>query len=304
MITIFSSPKPFEGHIDIIQRNAIRSWQQLGPEVQILLIGDEPGLGEAAAELRVDHLADVERNQRGTPTLDSIFALARRAANHTVLCYVNADIIFLDDLLPAVSRITDRLQRYLVVGQRWDLEVRDKLQFQNGWVEDLRSVIYRRGQRHPPAGSDYFIFPRSEFEALPPFALGRSGWDNWMIYAARRRRVPVVDASMAITAVHQDHDYSHLPGGQPHYRLPESEQNISMAGGRVTVFTIKDATWSLDDRGLKRSPLGRAGFLRNLEAVLLARLGPGRPANAVRRFFRWLTPLDNRGNVGKSEVRP
>ena len=32
-LTIFAVPKPFEGHIDVIQRNAIRSWQRLRPAV-------------------------------------------------------------------------------------------------------------------------------------------------------------------------------------------------------------------------------------------------------------------------------
>ncbi len=31
MITIFAIPKPFKGHIDVIQRNAIQSWTKLSP---------------------------------------------------------------------------------------------------------------------------------------------------------------------------------------------------------------------------------------------------------------------------------
>ena len=41
-VTIFAIPKTFEGHIGIIQRNAIRSWAQLAG-IEILLLGDEPG---------------------------------------------------------------------------------------------------------------------------------------------------------------------------------------------------------------------------------------------------------------------
>ena len=33
------------------------------------------------------------------------------------------------------------------------------------------------------------------------------------------QQMPVIDASATIPVIHQDHDYSHLPNGQPHYRL-------------------------------------------------------------------------------------
>jgi hypothetical protein len=43
-LTIFSAPKPFTNpHIDIIQRNAIRSWVEMDSRVEVILIGDEQG---------------------------------------------------------------------------------------------------------------------------------------------------------------------------------------------------------------------------------------------------------------------
>ena len=48
MLTLFTAPKPFRGHIGLIQANAIRSWMALAPDIEVLLVGDEPGLAEAA----------------------------------------------------------------------------------------------------------------------------------------------------------------------------------------------------------------------------------------------------------------
>ena len=51
LITIFTAPKPFTNpHISLIQRNAILSWQHLGDDVNVVMIGDEPGMAEFAAE--------------------------------------------------------------------------------------------------------------------------------------------------------------------------------------------------------------------------------------------------------------
>jgi hypothetical protein len=51
LITLFSAPKPFTNpHIAMIQRNAIKSWTLL-PDVEVILLGEEEGLAEAAHEL-------------------------------------------------------------------------------------------------------------------------------------------------------------------------------------------------------------------------------------------------------------
>jgi hypothetical protein len=41
MLTIFSVPKAFLGHIGVIQRNALVSWMRLGEEVQVILLGND-----------------------------------------------------------------------------------------------------------------------------------------------------------------------------------------------------------------------------------------------------------------------
>ena len=40
MITFFTIPKPFEGHIGTIQRNALASWTKVDSAGQVLVLGD------------------------------------------------------------------------------------------------------------------------------------------------------------------------------------------------------------------------------------------------------------------------
>ncbi len=270
MISIFTAPKPFTNpHIATIQRNAIRSWKAIGADV--ILVGDEDGIAEAAAELGVKHAPNVVCNSYGTPMIDSIFALGRELADKDLLAYINADIILLPDFNAAAERVTRTQSKFLIIGQRWDLDVRDDLDFTGEWVDRMQQEIKTRARRHPRGGSDYFLFPKNVFEYIPPFAIGRAGWDNWMIYEARQKGWKVVDGSEAINIIHQDHDYSHLPGGKPHYKLPETFDNIKAGGGKRTIFVLDDCDYILKNGELDYFPMSWKKFWREVEILPLVR---------------------------------
>src|SRR5690242_14576341 len=104
MLTFFSIPKPFSGHIGVIQRNALASWgRHAGCET--LLLGNEAGTREAAEGAGATWLPDIALNDYGTPLLSSAFEQARRVARNRLLCYVNADIIVTRDLPRAAARV-------------------------------------------------------------------------------------------------------------------------------------------------------------------------------------------------------
>lgn len=279
-IVLCTAPKPFtDPEIARIQRNALRSWQALGAEVDVVVVGDEAGAEAAARGIGARFVGDVGRNATGTPLIRSIFECARSASAAPILAYANADIILLDGFVEAVTTAADRLHEFLLVSRRWDLPTEGELVADSGWAERMRARIRSEGRLHPPRGSDLFVFPRTCFVEIPALAVGRAGWDNWMIYAARRRRWPVVDMSAALTVIHQDHDYRHLPGGQAHYRLPETDANVRVAGGRRTILSLTDADWEWSDGRARRKPITIASLVRAFELFPLLRLGSPRLAN-------------------------
>jgi hypothetical protein len=273
LITIFTAPKPFTNpHIRLIQRNAIKSWLNLGQDVRVFLIGDEQGMPEFAKETGLQHLTWVASNPLGTPLVSSIFAIARQMSASPLLAYVNADILLTPRFIEISRQVYSWEKKFLIVGQRHDLDLQEELEFNPGWDRDLLSDLQSRGRLHPPAGSDYFIFPRACFTNMPNFAVGRAGWDNWMIYYARTQHYPVIDATSYIIVIHQDHDYSHLPNGQPHYRLPETSENIRLAGGPRTIFTLADANYLVQDGQLQPIRLRGHKLMREIEIFPLTRL--------------------------------
>ena len=271
LITLFSAPKPFtDPHIAMIQRNAIQSWTLL-PDVEIILLGEETGLAEAASEFGVKHIPNVARNESGTPLISSMFQLARENSNSDLLCIINADMILMPDFVKAAKQAVKLKDKFVLLSQRWDLDVTQPIEFTNGWQDTLRNTVYSVGSLHRPAGSDFFLFPLSSFLEVPNFIIGRAGWDNWMIYKARKENWLVIDCTPSVMIVHQDHDYSHLPGAKPHYDHPDTNENIRLAGGQANIrYTILDSTHQLVDGKLTRPKLSYLRFMRKFELFLRA----------------------------------
>src|SRR5205807_8745206 len=108
------------------------------------------------------------RNDFGTPLLDDAFRVAQERTRHGRVCYANADIILLDDFVPALGRV--RLDRYLLVGRRTDLDVPGRLDFDDsGCTETLARRARTEVRLFTPDGIDYFVCPRGQIRDMPPF---------------------------------------------------------------------------------------------------------------------------------------
>ncbi len=274
MLTLFSIPKPFEGHIGVIQRNAIESWIRLKPKCEIILFGNEKGAAEICNEFGIKHIPEVDCNEYGTPLVNSLFDKAQEIAKYQLLCYVNADIILTGDFLKAVQMVKKR-ESFLLIGQRTDVNIDKSLDFsKDNWEKKLRAYTAEYGKLHSPAGIDYFVFSKGLFHNIHPFAIGRTAWDNWLIYRARSVGALVIDITKMVTVIHQNHSY--FPYSQRDiWQGQEAIHNQKLAGGRKYNFNLRDATHLLTSRGLR--PALTIKHLRkhlNSLAILHPKLSP------------------------------
>jgi hypothetical protein len=244
MITLFAIPKPMEGEFERLQENAVGSWIRLGFGVEILLFGGERGVDAFARRLGLDHITEVARTEYGTPRVDDLFAQGERIATQPLIGYINADIILGRNFMDAVRVLSAVERPFLAIGRCWDRDVTETVDYSDpAWEEKLCSQVDAKGTMHAETGIDYFIYPRGFWNRIPPFAVGRTMWDNWLILEARRRRAMVIDTTEAIWAVHQKHGYNHHPQGAVGvWKGPETEQNERLAGGSFRLFSVLDAT--------------------------------------------------------------
>jgi hypothetical protein len=246
-ITIFASPKPLKNNIATIQINAIKSWKQLQPKPEIILCGDELGTAEIAKQLNIRHFPNIKCNQYGTPLLNDIFAKVSATAKNSILVYVNSDIILTSDFLPVVQQVAAKHPRFLILGRRWNLDINEAIDFEDfKWEEKLSERLQKNGTCSGVGALDYFVFPKPLFSQLPKFAIGRPGWDNWMVGNALKNNIPVINASLVIKPIHQNHDYSHLRGNRIEaFQGEEARENERLLRREGRAGNSADATWYL-----------------------------------------------------------
>jgi hypothetical protein len=249
MLTIFSLPKAFSRHSQVIQDNAIGSWKRLRPACEIILIGNDPGVAEAAIRHGVRHEPSITRNKLGTPILADVFSRMNKLANYPFLALVNADILLLEDFLSAIDVVVRLRKKFLVIASRFNCRIDQPLSFDLGWDAELGRQARVENRMYPAAGSDVFVYPRGLFGAVPSFAIGRGYWDNWLMYEARRMGAELIDVTAVATTVHQLHGYETVVGlssqnaSDRHvYETKEGRKNLELAGGRGRLYTAFDAT--------------------------------------------------------------
>jgi hypothetical protein len=269
-LTIFATPKRFDGHIGVIQRNAIQSWTRMNPKPEIILFGTgtDPGTVEIAAEFGLRHVPNVKCNQWGTPLISDLFEQAEKLGHSPILCYVNSDIILFDDFTQALTRVSAWEDHFLMVGRRTDLDLTEPIDFHDNWAATVSDRARSQGKLQIARSIDYFAFSRGLYPTIPPLAIGRFWWDNWLLWKARALGAKVVDASGAVLVVHQNHDYSHTTYGPSKEEMMASDECILNA--RLTceqnpgdydegffwryAYTIDDATHKLTAAGIRSNP--------------------------------------------------
>lgn len=256
MITLFSCPKPFrDPHISVIQRNAIRSWTLLRETPEVILVGEEDGIDSICADMGLRHLAGVDCSDKGTPRLDSVFDRVQKAARYDLLCYVNADIILLNDFIAAARQMAN-MKNSIFIGRRIDLDVNSPLDFGDfEWASKLRSEAIRNG-KPMTLSTDYFLFRKGFYNTLPPFLVGKAAYDLWMIWYARSIGARVIDGSSAVLAVHQNHQHTVSWINAPD--KSEVNANTRLAGRWAKSYGLRDANAVLSSDGVKSCQLSAA----------------------------------------------
>jgi hypothetical protein len=250
ILTIVACPKAFgDQRTATIQRNAVGSWIALDVKPEILLVGEEAGVAGFARELGVRHVGEIPRNKFGTPLLSGVLELAEAEARGELICYVNADIIFLEDFSCAIREAAGWRMVFVAGGRRCNLEVSHAIDFTTAtWASELRRRASSEGVWGSVEAIDYFVFRRGSLREVPAFAIGRGVWDWGILGWAKKQGAKLVDMTPRVLAIHQNHDYGH--GRRELVGSEEWLTNVRLLGSVAGWRTLADADFVLTCEGL------------------------------------------------------
>ncbi len=240
---IFTVPKHFKGEFDIIQNNAIDSWLAINPKPTIVLLGDEEGVSKVARQKGLIHIKNIKKNADDTPLLNDIFTKAQEKYKKEIFMYINADIILLDFSMDLIKILSKKFDNFLAVGRRYEMEIKNRMD---------RSEIKKKArlsdlQQKSSSWMDYFIFTSEVFKKIPPFALGRTFWDKWLVWNTLQKKIPVVDVTSQLFAIHQSHSYSmnKKTNLKNVWSGEQALENLKLAGGWSHGATVDDANFRM-----------------------------------------------------------
>jgi hypothetical protein len=229
-------------------------------------------------------------------------------ASNSVVCYVNSDIMLTSGFMRAIETVAARMPRFLVLGQRTDMDINEAWDFgAMDWEASLNSLAAQTGRLHAPCAIDFFCFLRGMYTSVPPLAIGRMKWDNWLVWRARTLGAPIVDVTEAVVVVHQNHGYDPsririLTAGEVELAKyengstmarwdghwvelgPEAQRNIASVPDTLNL-NIWAATWMVNRKGRlqrRRMTLTRAYLFYQIRCIVPL-YWP-----AFGRFFRWV----------------
>jgi hypothetical protein len=258
MITLFSMPKAFDGHIGIIQRNAILSWTHLKNKPTIILLGNDPGVKEICDELSLIHVPDVKCDTNSNiPLMNDLIEMGKKHSNTPMVGLVNSDIILFDDFMDAIDIVANKFQKFLMVSSRWNQDINNLIQFNEETKNQLRFKSIADHDMYPAGGTDFFVFPKNCLNSIPPFLIGRGYWDNYLMYLCKKEGGVLVDTTHDVVALHQNHDYGHIAKQfegdtdlNSILKTTQAAYNFSLTGGNKAIFNNYDADYVLKNNQL------------------------------------------------------
>jgi hypothetical protein len=240
VISFFANVRPFVGEFADIQRVAITSWLETHRSVEVIILGDVEGALDVAMDMGVGWVQGVATNDRGTELVSDIWRQGVAEASNKWICALNSDNVVGADIVAAVEALKE-VERPFIVGQRLDVDRDDP----------------ENATLHPPCGVDWFLFRAGTvpFEDIPPFAVGRTLYDNWLVWAAINKwGMTVIDATSDVTVIHINHGFPEYGGKQQMIESDEKAENtrIFWDTDAPRPFGINDAPFVLAGGGLKQ----------------------------------------------------
>lgn len=245
---IFSSPKPRQAETEADQISSFRSWRRQFPNARICIFGDRSTWEDIILELGLEFAGRLPAGPVGGEDISFLFRKISDEAKDSLAIYLNSDILLNDSASQVVSVLEKIPSPWLASSRRCRVAAWQgpALKSKEQW-EKFFTQVREGGQWGEAYSLDIFLFRGLCFADMPPFLIGHSGWDNWIIYSNRMKGINVIDVSADLSVIHCDHGYSYAQGNSDPTRRDGAleKYNQGKAGSEDKLFHLGHATHEL-----------------------------------------------------------
>jgi hypothetical protein len=251
MISIITTLKPFRGLARIHQINALRSWGKFIEGAEIIVIGESEGFETTLNDFKfnIKWVKEVKTSYSGAPYFDDMIKKGLENARNDFMCIINADTILLSDFVNSISNLINKFDNnFLLTSRSFPLNTNTVLDFDEPEIEVCLKNNARKNYTHLDITSlptDFYFFHRDFLSNtnIPTFVYGRGVFVRWYLYHAHCKRIPIIDGTPVITAIHQTHTFDYIND-------PEVQKELQSAQDPyIALIKGREFRWNLEIAG-------------------------------------------------------
>jgi len=215
MFTIFTMMRPMVKEFLSVQTNSLLSWTKLHQDVEILVYGlhESKVRDFIAKENRLTGIEDEGfRSKQGSLLVNKVLNHAYKSKANDVLVMANSDNLYFSDFTNAITKLDTLYPEFVAVGRRINVDYENRfIDFSNEtWQHSEKSFISETGKLHGAAGADFFIIKlkKNYLKDMLDFRVGRTRYDNHMLWRFSQLNIPLVNISKAVLVGHQNHSWT------------------------------------------------------------------------------------------------
>ena len=210
---IFTTFKEMTG----VEFTAITSWRKVFPSAQIVIYGVS-GLTNPLIR------CCLVKARSNLPLVSDMFEQTLAIDDPGPFLFINGDIVITYTMREAAQLLT-QISGWIATGQRREVPAGDCANVMDESWEEEMLVKHPDPPRLSTCGADWFLFDREGMRGswIPPFAIARTSYDNWLIYDALERNRWVIDCSEGVIVYHQTHPEQEIR------RSDDAKENFRLA---------------------------------------------------------------------------
>ncbi|KAH3844279.1 uncharacterized protein LOC127872752 [Dreissena polymorpha] len=238
-----------------INNKTLFNWRTL-PDVNLIVFSDSEDVNRLSKAAGWS-VVPIQNKAAGAPILPEMFIEAKKTFKSYFYAYANGDLLFTDSLITTLRTVlcsheyfkSEKSSGLLIVGRRTNIPAASVINDDAISWSKLHSLAKSQGELFQTDAEDYFISDsKYPWESFQPVAVGRRGYDNWVVAFSRYSNKTVIDASETVLCLHQTLDsrgnYEGLTKGNYNLDLIAKLNVPFSVGGWGRTFCSEWKTWS------------------------------------------------------------